>query len=95
MSYKKKNINFNLNNGESIDIITAGYYDGLDVVDNRTESILNILSTVDEFDRVIFILYCEYNSLRKVAEQTNVGYGTIHNIVKAVREKIKLNLKTI
>lgn len=93
MAYKKKNIHFHLNNGESLDIITAGYYDGLDIIDERTDNILNILSTVDEFDRVIFILYCEYNSLRKVAEQTNVGYGTVNNIVKAVREKIKLNLK--
>ena len=94
MSYKTKNISLVLSNSsESLDSIIAGYYDELDVNDERTETILSILSSINEFDRCIFILYCEYNSLRKVAEQTNVGYGTIHNIVKKVRETIINKLK--
>ena len=94
MSYKKKNISLVLTrSNESLDSIIAGYYDGLDVNDERTETVLFILSSINEFDRCIFILYCEYNSLRKVAEQTNVGYGTIHNIVKKVRETIINKLK--
>ena len=94
MSYKTKNISLVLSNSsESLDSIIAGYYDELDVNDERTETILSILSSINEFDRCIFILYCEYNSLRKVAEQTNVGYGTIHNIVKRVRETIINKLK--
>ena len=94
MSYKTKNISLVLSkSSESLDSIIAGYYDELDVNDERTETILSILSSINEFDRCIFILYCEYNSLRKVAEQTNVGYGTIHNIVKKVRETIINKLK--
>ena len=52
-----------------------------------------ILHTLDENDRVVFLLYLEYNSMGKVAKLLHVSTTTIYYIIRKVREQIKLELK--
>ena len=52
-----------------------------------------ILHTLDENDRVVFLLYLEYNSMGKVAKLLHVSTTTIYYIIRKVREQIKEILK--
>ena len=52
-----------------------------------------ILHTLDENDRVVFLLYLEYNSMGKVAKMLHVSTTTIYYIIRKVREQIKEELK--
>ena len=52
-----------------------------------------ILHTLDENDRVVFLLYLEYNSMGKVAKMLHVSTTTIYYIIRKVREQIKERLK--
>ena len=52
-----------------------------------------ILHTLDENDRVVFLLYLEYNSMGKVAKLLHVSTTTIYYLIKKVRGIIKFELK--
>ena len=52
-----------------------------------------ILHTLDENDRIVFLLYLEYNSMGKVAKMLHVSTTTIYYIIRKVREQIKERLK--
>ena len=52
-----------------------------------------ILHTLDENDRIVFLLYLEYNSMGKVAKMLHVSTTTIYYIIRKVREQIKEILK--
>lgn len=52
-----------------------------------------ILHTLDENDRIVFLLYLEYNSMGKVAKLLHVSTTTIYYIIRRVREQIKDGLK--
>ena len=52
-----------------------------------------ILHTLDENDRVVFLLYLEYNSMGKVAKMLHVSTTTIYYLIKKVREQVKEELK--
>ena len=52
-----------------------------------------ILHTLDENDRVVFLLYLEYNSMGKVAKILHVSTTTIYYLIRKVREQIKEELK--
>ena len=52
-----------------------------------------ILHTLDENDRIVFLLYLEYNSMGKVAKILHVSTTTIYYIIRKVREQIKERLK--
>ena len=52
-----------------------------------------ILHTLDENDRIVFLLYLEYNSMGKVAKLLHVSTTTIYYIIRRVREQIKEELK--
>lgn len=52
-----------------------------------------ILHTLDENDRVVFLLYLEYNSMGKVAKMLHVSTTTIYYLIRKVREIIKSELK--
>ena len=52
-----------------------------------------ILHTLDENDRIVFLLYLEYNSMGKVAKMLHVSTTTIYYIIRKVRDIIKLELK--
>ncbi len=79
---------------ESFDNIMAQYYDGLDINDDRTEKVLNYLSTIKDVDRKIFLLFAEFGSYRKVAIQTNRSHAFIGNVVKEIRKNIIKALNT-
>ena len=51
--------------------------------------IIKYLLELNDFDRVVFLLYCEYNSYRLVAEETNVYHITIYKIIKNIKNEIK------
>lgn len=52
-----------------------------------------ILHTLDENDRVVFLLYLEYNSMGKVAKLLHVSTTTIYYLIKKVRGIIISELK--
>ena len=52
-----------------------------------------ILHTLDENDRVVFLLYLEYNSMGKVAKMFHVSTTTIYYIIRRVRDIVKFELK--
>ena len=52
-----------------------------------------ILHTLDENDRVVLLLYIEYNSMGKVAKLLHVSTTTIYYLIRKVREQIKEELK--
>ena len=52
-----------------------------------------ILHTLDENDRVVFLLYLEYNSMGKVAKLLHVSTTTIYYIIRRVRGIVKFELK--
>ena len=52
-----------------------------------------ILHTLDENDRIVFLLYLEYNSMGKVAKMLHVSTTTIYYIIRRVRETVKFELK--
>ena len=52
-----------------------------------------ILHTLDENDRIVFLLYLEYNSMGKVAKLLHVSTTTIYYLIRRVREQIKEELK--
>lgn len=51
-----------------------------------------ILHTLDENDRIVFLLYIEYNSLQKVADLLHVSQSTIFIRVRRIRNEIKEEL---
>ena len=53
-----------------------------------------ILHTLDENDRIVFLLYLEYNSMGKVAKLLHVSTTTIYYLIRKIREQIKLELKS-
>lgn len=73
---------------ESFDNIIAQYYDGLDINDERTTKVLDYLSTINDTDRKIFLLFAEFGSYRKVAVQTNRSHAYIGTLVKNIRKDI-------
>ena len=52
-----------------------------------------ILHTLDENDRVVFLLYLEYSSMGKVAKLLHVSTTTIYYIIRRVRGIIISELK--
>ena len=52
-----------------------------------------ILHTLDENDRIVFLLYLEHNSMSKVAKILHVSTTTIYYLIRKVRGIVKLELK--
>ena len=52
-----------------------------------------ILHTLDENDRIVFLLYLEYNSMGKVAKLLHVSTTTIYYIIRKIRGIVKFELK--
>lgn len=52
-----------------------------------------ILHTLDENDRIVFLLYLEYNSMGKVAKLLHVSTTTIYYLIRKVRGIVKFELK--
>lgn len=52
-----------------------------------------ILHTLDENDRIVFLLYLEFNSMGKVAKLLHVSTTTIYYLIRKVRGIVKFELK--
>lgn len=52
-----------------------------------------IFNKIDSNDRVVFLLYIEYQSMQKVGVQLHVSATTVYYIIKRVREKVIKELK--
>lgn len=55
--------------------------------------LIDYLLTLNKFDRMVFILYCEYNSIQKVANETNIGKNIIHLKINEIKEELKKIIK--
>lgn len=73
---------------ETIDNIYEQYYDGQNIYSDNSEKILYIVNQLPQFEQDVFYLYCEYNSSRKVADETNVTRTTIQNIINKIKQLV-------
>lgn len=46
------------------------------------------LSSLSDADRVIFVLYCEYGSLRKVGKKLGVSHSIIYKNISRIKKEI-------
>lgn len=56
-----------------------------------SDDILNIKQAMDalsDADRIIFVLYCEYGSLRKVGKRLGVSHSIIYKNVRRIKEEM-------
>lgn len=69
--------------------INADYGRG-DVIndDDETKAIKDIVSGLPPADRVIFLLYAEYRSYRKLGAIFGLSYGTVRKEVLRIRNEI-------
>lgn len=89
MEYKKRKIviNPNLKNTwESLHMLRQDY---IDYLFKENDTYIYKLLSLPEIERDIFILYCEYQSVRKVATETNKKFKTISVLIKNIKEKLK------
>ena len=84
-----------INTWESLKDLEKDYY--LEVVnfkDNRLNKFEEYYKNMDSFERAILVLYAEYKSYRKVAEETEHSHQTIKLILNCIKQDIyKLNDK--
>lgn len=84
-----------INTWESLENLEKDYY--LEVVnftDNRLNKFEEYYKNMDSFERAILVLYAEYKSYRKVAEETEYSHQTIKLILNCIKQDIyKLNNK--
>lgn len=74
---------------ETIDDIYEQYYDGQNQYSEVSEKILYVVNQLTVFEQDVFYLYCEYNSLRKVADETNVSHEYVNRIIKKIKNMVK------
>lgn len=75
-----------INTWESIEMLRAQYEEQFN--DERLEKIRNYYNNMNSYERDILVLYSEYNSYRKVAEETYCSYKTIQLIISCIRQDI-------
>lgn len=46
------------------------------------------MDNLNDSDRVIFVLYCEYGSLRKVAKQLGVSHSIIYKNISRIKREM-------
>lgn len=51
--------------------------------------VVNYILTLDDFDRIVYLLYIDYKSYRKVAQETNREYKIIYTIVTNINKDLK------
>lgn len=55
---------------------------------DKINNVVKYIKELDDFDRVVFLLNIEYDSLRLVAEETNVSYSTINKIIIKIKSDL-------
>lgn len=89
----KKYINKELTNTwESLKMIEQQYLDDLRLdkfLTERNTNIIKYILTLPIYEKTIMILYMEYESIRKVAEETTLSYFSIYKIINKIKEEVK------
>lgn len=52
------------------------------------------MDCLSDADRIIFVLYCEYGSLRKVGKQLGVSHSIIYKNIMRIKKKMYDYIKT-
>lgn len=93
MKNKEPKINEVLvNTWESIKMLEQQYIDSLtesDFEHPKTRKIINFVLGLGDYQKTILILFMEYGSYRKVAEETNVSHLKIFKDIKKLKKQIK------
>ena len=74
-----------INTWETYDNIEKQYNDVDSNLSDDTELIVNYINSLDDFNKKVFYLYTEYNSYRKVADETNRSKDVIMQIIRDIR----------
>ena len=74
-----------INTWETYDNIEKQYNDVDSNLSDDTELIVNYINSLEDFNRKVFYLYTEYNSYRKVADETNRSKDVIMQIIRDIR----------
>lgn len=56
--------------------------------DEQMNKIKNIVSNLNYADKIIFTLYCETGSLRKLGKMLGVSHSTAYKCIKDIKEQI-------
>lgn len=56
--------------------------------DDELVALKNKVSRLSQVDKIIFLLYVEHGSLRKIAKILDVSLTTAHKRVKAIKKKL-------
>lgn len=96
---KKTEININITSKELKAICGEYTYDKeahlLEEGDERPHLIKLALSQIDRADFIIWCLYMEFGSERKVANLLNCSRTPIHNCLERIKSKLKEKLKCL
>ena len=57
-------------------------------VNEKYKNTMEYLNSIEEFDKKVFIMFAEYNSLRKVSDETNVNKNIINEIITKIRQDL-------
>lgn len=77
-----------INTWETMEMIEEQYVTQDAVLRKENSKIVDYINSIPEFERQVFYLYAEYNSYRKVAQETNVGKDYIAKIIKNLKKDI-------
>lgn len=65
------------------------YIDYYNENDNKKfKIVIEYIKSLPDFERITFLLFCEYKSYRLVSEETNVKHQSIFLIIKKIKNDI-------
>lgn len=93
---KKKKVNFPLTYSHHTKEMLLQQYidDKCKYNDKRLIKVVDYITQLPEFEQTVYLLKLEYGNYRLVAEETNVNYVTIFNIIKQINQQIIEHLNT-
>ena len=75
---------------EKMEDIEAQYNHKESRISEESREIVEYINSLPEFERKVFYLYTEYQSYRKVAEETSRGKDVISQVIRTIQKDIKL-----
>ena len=76
---------------ENLNRIMNDYKPNYDIFREDDDKITQLKESVmklDDADRIIFIMYCELGSLRKVGKMLGISHTSAYKVIKKIKEKI-------
>lgn len=84
-----KQINDKLSNTHHpIEMIEQQYVDDLNIFDIKLKKYIKHILSLDDYYKNIMLLFMEYGSYRKVAEETNVSHVTMTKDIKKIKNEL-------